>query len=144
MIKTYLKIAWRNLFRNKSYSTINIVGLAIGLASFISILLYLNYEMSYDKWDPQLNKVFKVSERSEDDILPLTAAPLAGFLMQNDPAVGAATSIQPNGDFEVLLEANNKKLYQPGLVIVDSLFLDVFPYRLIEGDASTALNQPNA
>ncbi len=144
MIKNYFKTALRNLLKNKTYSVINIVGLAAGLSSFIIILLYLNHELSYDKWSPELNKVFKVSERSEEDILPQTAAPLASFLAQNYPAAEAATSIQPYGDFEALLATNNKKIYQEGLVMVDSSFLKVFPYKLFEGDASTALDQPGA
>ena len=54
MFKNYIKIAWRNLVKSKVYSTVNILGLAAGLASFIIILLYLNYELSYDKWNPEL------------------------------------------------------------------------------------------
>lgn len=144
MIKNYFKTAWRNLFKSKTYSIINILGLAAGLSSFIIILLYLNYELSYDKWSPELSKVYKVSLRSEADILPTTPALLASFLSQNYPGAEAGTSIQPFGDFETLLTANDKKIYQKGLVIADSSFLKVFPYKLVEGDATTALNQPNA
>jgi len=61
MFKNYIKIAWRNLVKSKVYSAVNIWGLAAGLASFIIILLYLNYELSYDKWHPELQKVYKVS-----------------------------------------------------------------------------------
>ena len=54
----------------------------------------------------------------------------------------AATSIQSAGDFEVLFSANNKKIYQKGLVTVDSSFFEVFPYKLLDGDATAALQQP--
>lgn len=144
MFKNYFKTAWRSLSKSKAYSVINILGLAAGLSSFIIILLYLNYELSYDKWSPELSKVYKVSLRSEADILPTTPALLASFLSQNYPGAEAGTSIQPFGDFETLLTANDKKIYQKGLVIADSSFLKVFPYKLVEGDATTALNQPNA
>lgn len=144
MLNNYLKTSWRNLSKSKIYSVINILGLAAGLSSFIIILLYLNYELSYDKWNPELRKVYKVLLRSEADIKPTTPAPLASFLAQNYPGVEAATSMQPSGDFETLLTANDKRIYQKGLVIADSSFLKVFPYTLIEGDAATALNQPNA
>lgn len=144
MFRNYLITAWRNLSKSKIYSVINILGLAAGLSSFIIILLYLNYELSYDKWNPELRKVYKVLLRSEAEIKPTTPAPLASFLAQNYPGVEAATSMQPSGDFETLLTANDKRIYQKGLVIADSSFLKVFPNTLIEGDAATALNQPNA
>ena len=85
MIRNYFKIAWRNLITNKVYSAINIIGLAVGLASFVVILLYLNYELSYDKWNASLKQVYKISERTDDDILGATAAPLGSFLKENMP-----------------------------------------------------------
>jgi putative ABC transport system permease protein len=142
MIINHVKTAWRNTSKSVSYSVINIIGLAVGLSSFIVILLYLNYELSYDKWNPELKKVYKVSMRSNEDYLSNTPAPLASFLAQKYPNVEAATMLQPSGDFELLLAANNKKIYQKDVVTVDSLFLKVFPYKLVKGDASTALNQP--
>ncbi len=144
MFKNYFKTAWRNLSKSKTYSAINIIGLAAGLSSFIIILLYLNYELSYDKWNPELKKVYKVSLQKEADILRGTPAPLASFLAASYPNAEAGTAIMAGGDFETLLAANDKKIYQKGVVTVDSSFLKVFPYKLIEGDAATALNQPNA
>ncbi len=144
MIKNYFKIAWRNLWQNKTYSAVNILGLAAGLASFVIILLYLNYELSYDKWNPALKNVARISLITNGDISAQTPAPLASFLKQHYPGTEAATSIQPAGDYEVLLEANGKKIYQKGVVIVDSSFLKVFPYKLLEGNAANALDEPNA
>src|SRR5215213_6204829 len=144
MIKNYFKIAWRNLIKNKVYSLINIGGLAIGLVGFIIILLYLNYELSYDTWDPSLKKVYRISEQTDEDILPQTRAPLASFLQENYPAIEAATAIQPSGDFESLLAVGDKKIYQGGGVTADSLFFKVFPYKIVSGNSATALNKPNA
>jgi len=144
MIKNYLTTAWRSTLRSITYSTINILGLAAGLSSFIIILLYLNYELSYDKWNPELKKVYKISSQMNADISPQTPAPLAQFLAQKYPKVEAATSVQSDGDFEILLAANNKKIYQKDVVTVDSSFLKVFPYKLVRGNAATALNDPKA
>jgi putative ABC transport system permease protein len=144
MIQNYFKIAWRSLWQNKTYSAVNILGLAAGLASFVIILLYLNYELSYDKWNPALKNVARVSLIAKGNISPQTPAPLASFLKQYYPGIEAATAIQPAGDYEVLLEANGKKIYQKGVVTVDSSFLKVFPYKLLEGNAANALDQPNA
>jgi putative ABC transport system permease protein len=144
VIKHFLTITCRNLVKNKVYSFINILGLAIGLASFIVILLYLNYELSYDTWHPSLKKVYRISERTDEDILQQTPAPLANLLQLNSSEIEVATSMQPAGDFEVLLAAGDKKLYQKSCVQADSLFFKVFPYKIISGDAATALNKPNA
>jgi putative ABC transport system permease protein len=144
MIKNYFKTAWRNLAKNKAYSAINIIGLAIGLTSFIVILLYLNYELSYDTWNSSLKKVYKISEQTDKEILTETSAPLAEFLHLNMPDIEAATAIQPAGEFEYLLSVGDKKIYQKGGVTADSSFFKVFPYKMVKGSIATALDKPNA
>ncbi len=144
MLKSYLTIAWRSLLKNRWHSLMNITGLAISMASFVVILLYLNYELSYDKWDASLQRVFKVSLRSDGDILEGTPALLSEFIANNYPNAEAATAIMPGGDFEALLASDDKRIYQKGIVFVDASFLDIFPYRLAMGNASTALKAPNA
>jgi putative ABC transport system permease protein len=76
--------------------------------------------------------------------LPTTQAPLASLLADKYTRVEAATAIMPAGDFEVLLTTGDKSIYQKGMVTVDSSFLKVFPYKLMQGNAATALNPPNA
>jgi len=144
MLKTYFKIAWRNLSRSRLFAFVNIGGLAVALASFMIILIYFNYELSYDKWDPALGQVYKIGLRENQDISGTTPAPLASFLAKNYAHAEAATAIMPAGDYEILLSAGEKRLYQKGVVTVDSSFLKVFPYRLVQGDPLTALNPPNA
>src|SRR5690554_4701709 len=97
MLKNYFKTAWRNLLKNKTHGIINISGLAVGLAGFLVILLYLNHELSYDTWDDELTRVYKISERTDQDILEQTPAPLAEFLVSNSSAVESATRIAPAG-----------------------------------------------
>jgi len=144
MIKHHLAIAWRSIWNTKSYSTINIIGLSAGLASFIIVLLYINYELSYDKWSPELKKVYLVGMENEGEIQNQTPAPLASFLTEKYPKVEAATSLQGTGNYEVLISTDEKKVYHKGFTSADSLFLEVFPYKLVQGDRSTALNAPNA
>src|SRR5690554_5404607 len=144
MLRNYFKTAYRNLLKNKTHGIINISGLAVGLAGFLVILLYLNHELSYDTWDDELKRIYKISERTDDDILELTPAPLAEFLVSNAATVEAATRIAPSGSYEVLLSVGDKKIYQSGSVEADSSFFKVFPYRMVSGDAATALNMPNA
>ena len=144
MLKHYFKTAWRNLRKNKFYTVINVTGLAVALAGFIVILLYLNYELSYDSWDRSLKRVYRVSEQKEDDILQQTPAPLSAFLKRQLPEIEAATTMQSAGDIAILLSAGDKKIYQKGSVEADSSFFKVFPYKIREGDAATVLDKPNA
>ncbi len=144
MIKNYIKTAWRNISKDFSYSMINILGLAAGLASFVIILLYLNYELSYDKWDPELKKVYRVSTQINSDILQQTSAPLATFIAQKYYNAEAVTHLMSAGDYKILLSTDEKKIYQKDIITVDTSFLKVFPYKLIRGDAKTALNRANA
>ena len=144
MIKNNLKLAFRNLWNFKSYSFVNIAGLAVGLTGFIIVLLYLNYELSYDKWDDSLKRVYKITARTDEDILETTPAPLAELLAEKLPFVQASTTLQSSGEFEVLLNTGEKKIFQKGGVEADSTFLQVFPYKIVSGDPQTALNKPNA
>ncbi len=143
-MKNSFKIAWRNLLNFKSYSFVNIAGLAVGLTGFIIVLLYLNYELSYDKWDDSLERVYKITARTDEDILETTPAPLAELLKEKLPYVQASTTLQSSGDFEVLLNTSEKKIFQKGGVEADSAFLQVFPYKIVSGDPQAALNKPNA
>lgn len=145
MIKNYFKIAWRNLFRNKVYGTINIIGLAIGIASFILILLYMNYELSYDKWHASLQKVYRLGMEDKTGIIfeGSTPAPLGRFFKDNSPKVEAATIVSGSGNYEVMVAAGDKKIFQSGIMEVDSLFLKVFPYELRQGNREQALQAPN-
>src|SRR5690606_35953783 len=144
MIKNYLKTAWRNLWKNKTYTSINVLGLSIGLTSFLVILLYLNHELSYDRWNPELGKVYKVSLRGEEDIFNATQAPLAALLRDNASQVEAATSISLGARAEIPLSFAEKTVTQTGIISADSLFFKVFPYRIVAGDALNPLNKPNA
>lgn len=144
MIRNYFKTAWRNLVKNKLHASVNIFGLATGLAGFMIILLYLNFELSYDRWDPSLERVYKIGQQTGEDIFGRTPNPLAGFLRQTLPEVEAATAMQAAGEFEILLSTGDKKIFQANGVEADSNFLKVFPYSLVAGDAATALDKPNA
>jgi len=142
MFKNYLKMAWRNTWRSIHYNAISMVGLAAGLCSFMVILLYMNYELSYDRWNPELNKVYHVALYDHEDFLRTTPAPLAGFLSQKYPNAATATMLQSSGDNESLLTAGERNIFQKNIVSVDSNFLKVFPYKLAAGNAANALNAP--
>ncbi|KKX49251.1 MULTISPECIES: ABC transporter permease [Sphingobacterium] len=145
MIKNYLKLTLRSLWKIKGYSAINILGLTVGLTSFLMILLYLNYELNYDRWDAELEKVYKVSLRdAENDISPNTQAPLATLLLENGSQIESSTKISTDATFEVPLSVGEKTFSQSGTISADSLFFSVFPYKIVAGDALNPLQKPNA
>lgn len=145
MIRNYFKTAWRNLWKNKGYSLVNILGLAIGLTSFLVLLLYLNHELSYDRWHPELEKVAKVSLQDEEDVIyNNTQAPLAALLRDQGAQIEAATAITRDADYETPLSVNDRSFTQKGIIAADSLFFKVFPYKIIAGDASNPLHKPEA
>jgi putative ABC transport system permease protein len=150
MFKLNLKIAWRNLLKYKSYTAINIIGLALGLAGFIFIVLFINHEKSYDSWHPELKNVYQLQEysdyyssdnkahwRSEIDMRLSNVAVRV-------PSVKAVTHIEL-ADRQVGVTIPHKNAFlQNGFRRADSLFFKVFPFEFKYGNPDRALLVPNS
>jgi len=136
MFKNYIKIAWRNLLRNKGFSAINILGLAIGMASAILILLWIQNEVSHDRFHEKKERLYTANNRDkfngEMQAWSYTSKPLALALKQEYPEVEDAVRIN-NGDF--LLTVGDKHLNLRG-AITDPAFLSMFSFPLLEGNTS--------
>ena len=148
MFKLNLKIAWRNLLKYKSYTTINIFGLALGLAGFIFIVLFINHEKSYDTWNPELKNVYQVQEYSNY----LSADKKAHWINEVDqrlanlatsfPEVEAVTVIPPKSKNKWGIKIDQQAAFlQGGLKRVDSLFFKVMPYEFKYGNPDGAFLQ---
>ncbi|RYU92427.1 ABC transporter permease [Mucilaginibacter terrigena] len=145
MIKNYLKIAWRNLARNKISSLINIGGLAIGMAVSFMLLLYVYNEYSFDKFhinSPRLYQVFK-NQPSNGEIRTkwFTPQKLAGALNKDYPEISVAARINEAKD--VVLFYNNKGL-KFNSVAMDPQILDMFTFEFTQGDKRSALADPSS
>lgn len=144
MLKNYFKVAWRSIQKNKGYTLLNIAGLAFGLAVFIVALVYLNHENSYDKWDKQLSRVYRVATTQTRNAGPVsttwTSYPLGTQMRETCPEIKAVTRIIEEG--ESLVAAGEKQLYENRIMEADSSFFSVFPYKFIYGSTATALKQP--
>ncbi len=144
MISNYIKVAFRNLIRFKAYSAINITGLAIGMACCILILLYVYDEMSYDRFNENSDRIYRIvvdgSLGDNSFKAAVTAAPLRTALMQDYPEVEAVTRIR-NFGFPVL-RYEDKVFSEEKFYWVDSTFFDVFTGNFINGNPKTALTQP--
>ncbi|QJD78653.1 ABC transporter permease [Spirosoma rhododendri] len=145
MFRNYLKVAWRNLIRNKAFSAINIVGLAFGLATCLLIGLYLLDELSYDRFNANADRMVRVvfravmngGEINEASVMP----PVAQTLKKDYPEVEAATRIRTAG--APAITVGTKTFRDDQLAYVDTNFFQVFSLPLVQGDAKTVLSQPN-
>ncbi|MBE7174675.1 MAG: ABC transporter permease, partial [Williamsia sp.] len=144
MLTNYVKIAWRNLVRNKAFSAINIVGLALGLATCLLISLYAFDELSYDRSSQKADQIVRVVFRgimdggqiNEANVMP----PVAQTLKAEYPEVEEATRIRTAGSPSITV--GDKTFRDDQVAYVDSNFFQVFSLPLIQGDAKTALIQP--
>ena len=143
MLKNYLKVAFRNLLRNKGFSIINISGFAIGMASAVLILLWIQDELSYDRFHHNEDRLFQVWSSDELDggirSLVFTPQMLAPALKKDYPEVEDAARI--GWSFPSLFSYKDKKLKITG-TWADPSFLTMFNFPVLKGDAKTALHDP--
>lgn len=156
MIRNYLKIAFRNLARNKAISFINIFGLAVGLATCLLIMLYIFSETGYDTQNKAADRIYRVISQAntltgtaKEKGWAATSAPIAWGLKTDMPEVEEVTRLLKFPLFDKILLKNEKgkdtrQFYEPNSYYVDSTFLRVFTYDFKYGNPSTALDQPNS
>jgi putative ABC transport system permease protein len=146
MIRNYLKIAWRNLSKNKTYSIINIAGLAIGLSCFLLIVLYVMDELNFDRYNDKAGRIFRVNSDisfgGADLHLPVASDMMGQLLKKDYPEVEEYTRIYASGGSK-LIKKNNEFINEGAVAHVDSTFFNVFTLPAIKGDTKTALNEPN-
>jgi putative ABC transport system permease protein len=145
MIKNYLKVAWRHLIRNKGLSFINIVGLAIGMAFVILIGLWIQYELSFDKFHVNSERIALVEKNTlfnnEKNTLISIPLPLFRELKTNHPEVKRASRMDWNNQHSIMV--GDKKLNKH-CTHVDPDFLEMFSFPLLEGNSKTALDDVNS
>jgi putative ABC transport system permease protein len=144
MLKNYLKIAFRNLFRHKTFSIINIVGLAVGMACTILILLWVLDELSYDKSFKNADEIYLVLRGDRSGMMAVTSKMLAPALKQEFPEIKKSTCFMLLPESFKLLIQNGDRGFEESVIMVDSNFFKLFSYRFREGDPATALSSPNS
>jgi putative ABC transport system permease protein len=146
MIKNYFKIAWRNLTKNKTFSFINITGLASGLACFILVALYVADELSYDKYNEKANRIYRVNS----DIvfggnkmhMAMSPDPIGVTLKKDYPQVEEYVRFFDAGGIK-RMKKGNEYMREPNTVYADSTLFNVFTLPAVAGNTKTALNEPN-
>ena len=149
MIKNYVKIAYRNLVRNKIFSFINISGLAFGMAACILISLYIFDELSYDRYHENVDRIYRVSREflNEDGATNLhlgqVAAPF-GPLMANDFEGIIEKTVRLLPSYGSLMSYEDIHLEQDGVFFAEPTVFDIFSFDLIKGEKGSVLNEPNS
>ncbi|PKP33879.1 MAG: hypothetical protein CVU00_09505 [Bacteroidetes bacterium HGW-Bacteroidetes-17] len=145
MIKNYFKSAYRNIIRNKFYSFINILGLAIGFMATIIILLYNQNELNYDKHNKKYDRIYRLESHftiaGKDDLFAITSVPLGPAFKVEYPEV--EEFVRLFGDDGMLIEIDENKYYEDRLFWADSTIFNVFTHEFIYGDPMNALTEPN-
>ena len=148
MIKNYLKIAMRNLRKYRFTSFINIFGLTVGLTCCLVILSYVINELSYDKYNPKANQIYRVTRAflNADGAVNLhlsSVAPPFGPLLQHEfPDIQEITRLLPDGIAAV--KYKDKLFNETGVYFGDDKLFDFFPVPMVKGNAKTALVAPNS
>lgn len=142
MLRNYLKISWRNLWKNKLYSLINIAGLAVGLASSILILLWVQNEKSYDRFHAHANEIYRITCMATEDFkAAVNPAGMPAGVKANIPSI--RNTVRLSHPTSNVFEYNNKKFEEGNGFYADSTFLEVFSFPLAKGNSRTALNNPD-
>jgi putative ABC transport system permease protein len=144
MIRNYLRVALRHTARNKVYSLINIVGLAIGMACCVLIAHYVLYEVSYDNYHVDKNRIFRVAQdgqsQQERRIGAVTSAPMAPALKEDYPQIEHAARMMRVGN--LLVKRDEKVFYEERCWFAETDLPRILTIPLIEGDSRTALERP--
>ncbi len=145
MIAIYIKAAFRNILRHKDYSFISILGLAIGLASALSILLYVKSELSYDAYHLKKDRIYrlatKVANASFEGIAKVNG-PWGPAALENIPEVEQMVRFVPAG--QNLVSQGDKRFYENDGLYADPAVFEVFSFHLLSGNAEHALRLPNS
>jgi putative ABC transport system permease protein len=144
MFRNLFKVAIRNIIRNKSYFIINLLGLSIGIACSILIMLFVLHELSYDKFNANYKRIYRLYLSGKLGASEFhgawTCAPAAAAFVKDFPEVVDAVRLQNWG--EVVIKFEDKSFLEKRFMIADSSFFNVFSIPLIQGNPATALAKP--
>ena len=143
MFKNYFKTAFRNLVKSKFYTSINIIGLAVGLATCLLIMMYVLDELSYDKYNVNANRIYRVNNEIKfgDNYFDAAqvSAPMGATMLREIPQVQQYTRLRWYGGF--LVKKENENIQEERVGYADSTLFDVFTLPMLAGNSKTALKE---
>lgn len=144
MILSYFTVAFRNLLRHKLFSVINIGGLAVGLAAFWMIALYIGNELSFDRYHENSGRIYRIAQHAEWDggsfHGAITPVPYAAAMKTDFPEVEETVRIDIEGGST--FTKGDEKFREGNMIFADRTFFKIFTHKFLYGDASTALSKP--
>src|SRR5690606_12615691 len=143
MKKNDWKIAWRNLWKNKVFSLMNIVGLTLGFTGFILSYQYINRETSYDKWNPNYDRIYQVGLEANGEYTAETPPSLAVLIKENFPEIELAgrLMIYPYGGYPLFGEST---VYLKNAALLDSSAAEIFQVKSKNGPLFKRRDQKEA
>lgn len=146
MIKQRVMILARHALHNKGLSFINILGFAIGIATSILIILYIRYEVNYDRFHENYEHIYQVDWNIKLSTgtrkVPVTPGALSKALLQDIPGIISSTRIRQPGNVLITVEHDNKKYYEKNGLLAECSFWEIFTFPLLQGNPRTALKAP--
>jgi putative ABC transport system permease protein len=145
MLKSYLKVAFRNLWKYKGFSAINISGLAIGMAACLLILQYVSFKLSYDQFNKNAKDIYRVvNDRYQQGKLiqhgTITYSAIGKAMNDDYEEVVENTKVRPSDG--IIIRYNDKKLIEDSALMVQNSFFSMFSYPLLAGDKRSVLKDP--
>ena len=146
MLSNYFIIAWRNLRKQSFYSLINIFGLAVGVAACMIIVLFINDELSYDKYNTKAARIYRTEAEikfgGNEFEMAYRPAPEANALLEDFPEVESVVRFRSAGSYLVKPSEGVENIKEPNVIWADSTFFKIFSVDVLEGNASKALSEP--
>ena len=148
MLRNYIVVALRNLWRNRGFAAINIFGLAIGLASSIFIFLYVINELTYDRFHEKSDQIYRVWISGSMPAIEMrhavTSQPMAEALLNDYPEVEHTVRLRQMGGW--LVRTGDRIFHETDqeFIFADSSFFDVFSFKLLRGDPGSCLRDPRS
>ncbi|MEM1095893.1 MAG: ABC transporter permease [Bacteroidota bacterium] len=145
MLKNYWTVAWRNLRRHKGYTVVNVIGLTLGLACFLTIAVFVQHELSYDRFHEDGDSIYRVVQQRPTSTgfqyWTATSPALANALVENYPEVVLSSTV---GDVETPLLSYGEAHYTDDGIYADERFLRMFSFEVLQGNPETALQDPGS
>lgn len=145
MIKNYIKIAWRNLLRHKTFSIVNILGLAIGIAACLIIFIYVRHELTFDQYNKNADRIARITTTihapESDIVMAPTPALLATTLQKVYPEVEAAVRLER---YNTIVRVKNDYFKEEDFYHTEQSVFSVFSFDVLEGALTNALDRPNS
>lgn len=141
MLRNYVKIAVRNLWRNKGYTFINVSGLMTGLACCLLISLYVLDELSYEQWNPKANRIYRINSDirygGSTSNMAVTSDPMGPTIAKDYPQIESFVRLQK--PYSLVVKKGNESFVEEQVMYADSTLFNIFPFKILAGSAREAL-----